>query len=140
MQLKYPLYNLNCEEFEALAALICNSILGTGTIVFSPGKDGGRDAKFTGKANNFPSKTATWDGKFIIQAKHTTNPISSCTDNEFKTILQNELPKIKELKTQNKIDYYIVFTNRKLSGLQDPKIEDNIDYNLEYYIWPDWQK
>ena len=124
---KYPLYNLNSDEFEKLSALICAKILGTGTIVFSPGKDGGRDAKFTGKANKFPSEAAPWNGKFIIQAKHTTNPIASCSDSEFQTILKKELAKLKALKDQDKVDYYLVFTNRKLSGLQDPKIEDLID-------------
>ena len=127
MNLKYPLYNLNDEDFESLSVLICEQILGAGTIVFSSGKDGGRDAKFTGKADIFPSKSKPWDGKFIIQAKHTTNPVASCSDSKFKTILKKELPKLGELKKQSKIDFYLVFTNRKLSGLQDPKIEDLID-------------
>ena len=87
MSIKFPLYYLNSEDFENLSALICDRILGTGTIVFSTGKDGGRDAKFTGKANNFPSDAAPWDGKFIIQAKHTTSPNASCTDSEFQTIM-----------------------------------------------------
>lgn len=127
MKLKYPLYNLNDEDFEKLSALICEQILGTGTIVFSSAKDGGRDAKFTGKANNFPSKSEPWDGRFIIQAKHTARPVASCSDSSFKTILKDELPKLRELKKQGKIDFYLVFTNRKLSGRQDPKIEDLID-------------
>jgi len=127
MNQKYPLYNLNSDDFEKLSALICERILGTGTIVFSPGKDGGRDAKFTGKANKFPSEAAPWNGKFIIQAKHTTNPIASCSDSRFRTILKKELPKLKKLKTHNKVDYYLFFTNRKLPGVQDPKIEDLID-------------
>jgi len=127
MNLKYPLYNLNDEDFEKLSALICEQILGAGTIVFSSGKDGGRDAKFTGKADNFPSKSEPWDGRFIIQAKHTTKPVASCSDRKFKTILKDELPKLRELQKQSKIDFYLVFTNRKLSGLQDPKIENLID-------------
>ena len=127
MNLKYPLYNLNDEDFEKLSALICEQILGAGTIVFSSGKDGGRDAKFTGKADNFPSKSEPWDGRFIIQAKHTTKPVASCSDSKFKTILKDELPKLRELKKQSKIDFYLVFTNRKLSGLQGPKIENLID-------------
>jgi len=129
--MKYPLCNLNDEEFEKLSALICERILGTGTIVFSSGKDGGRDAKFTGKANTFPSKASPWNGKFIIQAKHTTSPLASCSDSEFQTIIKKELPKLKKLKDNNKIDYYLLFTNRKLTGLQDPKIENFINANIE---------
>lgn len=137
--MKYPLYNLNDEEFEKLSALICERILGTGTIVFSLGKDGGRDAKFTGRANRFPSEAKPWDGKFIIQAKHTTDPIASCSDSKFQAIIKNELPKLKNLKNQSKIDYYLLFTNRKLSGLQDAKIEDIIDdkTNIHNYVFGD---
>lgn len=130
MNIRYPLYNLNDDDFEKLTALICKKVLGPGTIVFSKGTDGGRDGKFTGKANKFPSESAPWEGKFIIQAKHTTIPTASCSDSNFQTILKKELPKLKKLKKQNKIDFYIVFTNRKLSGLQDPKIEDLIDENV----------
>jgi hypothetical protein len=63
----FPLYDLNNQEFAKLIVLICERILGTGTINFSTGADGGRDAKFTGKAQNFPSKTSPWEGKFIIK-------------------------------------------------------------------------
>ncbi len=127
--MKYPLYKLDDMQFENLVALICEKILGTGTIVFSTGKDGGRDAKFKGTANKFPSESSPWSGSFIIQAKHTTKPISSCSDSDFQTIVSKEIPKIRELKQKSKIDYYILFTNRKLSGIQDEKLEDNIYKN-----------
>ncbi len=122
--MRYPLHNLNDEEFEDLVALICSKVLGTGTVVFSTGKDGGRDAKFTGKANKYPSEKGSYEGKFIIQAKHTTKPNASCSDSDFLTIIKKELKKIKELEDNNKVDYYLLFTNRKLSGIQDSKIED----------------
>jgi hypothetical protein len=123
---KYPLYNLDDENFADLVAIICEYILGFGTIVFTKAKDGGRDAKFTGTANEIPSRAKPWSGKFIIQAKHTTNPTASCSGTDFQRILRGELPKIKKLKKNGKIDYYLIFTNRKLTGLQDPKIEDLI--------------
>ncbi len=123
---KYHLYNLDDESFADLVAIICEDILGFGTIVFTKAKDGGRDAKFTGTANKIPSEANPWSGKFIIQAKHTTKPMGSCSDADFKRILKDELPKICELKKAGKIDYYLIFSNRKLTGLQDPKIEDLI--------------
>ena len=127
--MKYPLENLASDkEFEDLVALICERILGTGTIIFSVGKDGGKDAKFNGKANKFPSEAAPWDGKIIIQAKHTQRPNASCSDSDFQRILKNEvIPAINKLKENNEIDYYLLFTNRKLSGIQDKKIEDFLD-------------
>lgn len=123
--MKYPLENLTDTEFENLVALICSEILGTGSVVFSVGKDGGKDARFNGKANNFPSKSEPWKGKIIIQAKHTQRPDASCSDSDFQSILKKSvIPAINKLKGNNEIDYYLLFTNRKLSGIQDAKIED----------------
>ena len=97
-------------------------------INFSEGKDRDRDAKFTGMANKFPSKSKPWEGKFVIQAKHTTKPYASCSDSDFKRILRDEVMfKLIPLKNNKKVDYYLLFTNRRLSGLQDAKIENFID-------------
>jgi len=126
--MKYPLENLTDTEFEVLVALICSEILGTGTIVFSDGKDGGRDAEFKGTANNFPSNSKPWSGKIIIQAKHTKRNNASCSESDFQSILKTSvIPAIQKLKKKNEIDYYLLFTNRKLSGVQHPKIEDIFD-------------
>lgn len=127
----FPLYDLNNQEFEKLVVLICERILGTGTINFSTGPDGGRDAKFTGKAQNFPSKTSPWEGKFIIQAKHTEKPNAKCSDYDFKNILDDEVnQRLKKLIENNELDYYLLFTNRRLSGVTDAKISDFIKSNL----------
>lgn len=123
--MKYPLEYLTDNDFEILVALICSEILGTGTIVFSEGKDGGRDAEFNGTANNYPSKIEPWRGKIIIQAKHTQRTNASCSESDFQSILKTSvIPAIQKLKKKNQIDYYLLFTNRKLSGVQHPKIED----------------
>jgi len=128
--MKYPLENLTDNEFEILVALICGEILGTGTIVFSDGQDGGRDAEFNGTANNFPSKSKPWNGKIIIQAKHTQRNNASCSESDFQSIIKTSvIPAIQKLKKKNEIDYYLLFTNRKLSGVQHPKIEDIFDTN-----------
>ena len=126
--MKYPLENSTDTEFEILVALICSEILGTGTIVFSDGKDGGRDAEFKGTANNFPSNSKPWNGKIIIQAKHTHRNNASCSESDFQSILKTSIiPAIQKLKKKKEIDYYLLFTNRKLSGVQHPKIEDIFD-------------
>ena len=133
--MKYPLENLTDTEFEDLVALICDQILGMGTIVFSLGKDGGKDAKFSGKANNYPSKTEPWNGKIIIQAKHTQQNGASCSDSAFKRIVKEEvIPAISKLVKNNEINFYLLFTNRKLSGIEDKKIvilgEGLTDYRI----------
>ena len=130
--MKYPLENLTDTEFENLIALICSEILGTGTVIFTYGKDGGRDAEFNGIANNFPSKSKPWSGKIIIQAKHTQRNNASCSESDFQSILKTSvIPAIQKLKEKNKIDFYLLFTNRKLSGVQHPKIEDIFDEKTE---------
>jgi hypothetical protein len=130
--MKYPLENLTDTEFENLVALICSEILGTGTFIFSDGQDGGRDAEFNGIANNFPSKSKPWSGKIIIQAKHTQRNNASCSESDFQSILKTSvIPAIQKLKETNKIDFYLLFTNRKLSGVQHPKIEDIFDGKTE---------
>lgn len=127
---KYPLHYINEDDFENLATLICRKILGEAVIPFAKGTDGGRDGRFHGKANLFPSQSEPWNGKVVIEAKHSSKESSSCSDKEFQKILKEDiLPKIERLKSKNKIEFYLLFTNRKLTGKQDEKIEDLIDAN-----------
>lgn len=120
---KFPLHYLNEDDFERLIILICNKILGDATIPFAKGKDGGKDGRFEGTANCFPSNINRWKGKVIIQAKHTNKENASCSDSDFKSILQSEIPKIQKLKQNNELDFYLLFTNRKLTGGQDSNIK-----------------
>ena len=125
--MRYPLYELNCDDFEKLVILICNHILGSATIPFAKGKDGGKDGKFIGRANKIPSEAEPWNGVIIIQAKHTTKINASCSDSSFNRIIDTEvIDAIKSLKSKNEIDYYILFTNRSLSGIQESSITKKI--------------
>jgi hypothetical protein len=69
----YRLHTLTPEGFEALTVRVCMRMLGIGTIGFSKGPDGGRDAKFSGTADRFPSESNPWTGRFVIQAKNTSS-------------------------------------------------------------------
>ena len=123
----YRLENISEDDFERLVNMVCQTILGVGVIEFAKGKDGGRDGKFTGTAENFPSSTDSWKGQFIIQVKHTDNPIASCSDNSFQyKIINEEIPKLKKLKSNKEIDNYLLFTNRKLSGVKGTELVDTI--------------
>lgn len=110
------LYELNEEEFEKLVVQICAKWLGDGVIPFAPGRDGGRDGKFTGKANSFPSVAQPIEGHCVLQAKHTASPDRSCSDRDFGRLLKGEHKKVRALKKEGICDHYIVFTNRKLTG------------------------
>jgi len=124
--MKFPLYYLDDLEFENLVASICEEILWTWTIIFSEWKDWWRDAKLHWKANYFPSTSRPRDWKIVIQAKHTTKLNASCSDSDFDTIVWKEIPKIIELKKEWDIDYYLMFTNRKLTGWKSDEIENRI--------------
>lgn len=122
----YRLENINDSDFERLVNTICQKILGNGVVVFSSGKDGGRDGKFTGSAQNYPSIIDYWTGKFIIQAKHTENYGASCADKEFEKIVDDEIVKIKKLKENGEIDNYLLFTNRKYSSIKGERLVNKI--------------
>ena len=124
--MNYRLYELSHSDFEKLIITICQKILGMDIDCFSEGKDRGIDGKFKGKANCFPSETEQWEGKFIIQSKHTNTPDSSCADSDFKTIVNKEIDKIKKLKINNEIDYYLLFTNRKYTATSGEKLLNKI--------------
>jgi len=110
----FPFHDLGDDEFQSLVSAICHEILGIGTLVFSKGKDGGRDAKFSGTAQNFPDKQSPLKGNFIIQAKHTGKPVASCSDSDFGKALADEKENILELIANGELDFYLVFTNRKI--------------------------
>lgn len=126
MRRDFFLYQLTPTEFEKLVVSICKSWFGEGTTGFADGPDGGRDAKFNGKAQKYPSTSGPWDGQVVIQAKHTAKPDASCSDADFKKYFfpkkdgtlpdGSEVPKIIKLIEEDILNFYIVFTNRKLTA------------------------
>jgi hypothetical protein len=113
MRRSFPFEDLSDDEFEQLVVAVCRHVLGTGVFSFATGKDGGRDGRFTGTATKFPSAGAPLSGKFVIQAKHTANPVASCSDSEFKAVLKKEKPRVKTLVQAEELEHYLLFTNRK---------------------------
>ena len=134
---RFPIHQLHDTEFEGLVTLICRQILGPGVTSFSPGPDGGKDAKFEGTAIDFPSQAVPASGKFIIQAKHTSNPVASCSDYDFEMILLNkEIPKIKKQFDDGRLTHYLLFTNRRKTGGAEDRIPDRIKTETEVqHVW-----
>jgi hypothetical protein len=118
----FPFENLSDEEFENLAIRISNELLGIAAKTFSIGPDEGKDSWFNGKASRFPSEQNSWNGEFLIQAKHTKRLNASCSDSDFgsktnqNSVLNKEIARLKEVQKNRKFDCYLIFTNRKLSG------------------------
>lgn len=113
MTIRYFYHFLGWREFESLVTDICRDILGTGTVVFSDGKDGGRDGRFSGTAENHPSKKNGWSGEIIIQCKHTIYYHHKVSDKSFDKVITDEIPKLEKLVKDKELDYYLLFTNRR---------------------------
>lgn len=120
--MKYAYEDLSPEQFERLVVFICQKLLGIGVQGFATGRDGGRDAKFIGLAQLHPSTTRPWDGKVVIQAKHTNGVNKSCSETDFfrpnseNSTLGEETPRITRLKAAGELDHYMIFTNRRLTA------------------------
>ena len=124
--MKYQYHDLSESQFEDLAEAICDELLGIGTQSFSTGPDGGRDARFHGKAQLYPSQQKSWEGLVIIQAKHTFGINKKFSDADFfgnaNSVIDKEIPTIKKLVENSQLDYYMLFSNRKLAANINEKI------------------
>ena len=130
--MKYAYEDLSDHQFEQLVECICQDVLGLAVMGFAPGPDGGRDARFEGDADEYPSRTSPWSGKTVIQAKHTNGINKSFSESDFfsaesqATIVGEELPKIKKLKDDGELENYMLFANRKLTAQAEQNIRNEI--------------
>lgn len=123
-----PYFDLSDEQFEQIVVAIGQRLFGAGLIGFVKGKDGGRDAKFQGTAERYPSHAAPWTDCTIIQSKHTNGVNAAFSDPAFCNfakrtgIVFDELPKIQALVRSNEAQNYLLVSNRKLSGLTQARL------------------
>lgn len=124
----YAYEDLSPEQFETLIVLLCQRLLGVSVKGFAKGPDGGRDAKFVGKAELHPSMAAPWVGTVIIQAKHTNGYNRHFGETDFytvdstNTVVGKEVPRIRKLREAKDVDHYMMFANRRLAGNADAAI------------------
>lgn len=116
----YPYEDLSEAQFEALVVQAAKLKLGKGVQGFATGVDGGRDARFEGIADGFPSNAQPWGGVTIIQAKHTMS-YGYFSDPDFSgegasAILTTELPRARTLRQAGNLDNYLLFSNRYLTA------------------------
>jgi hypothetical protein len=129
---KFAYEDLSDAQFEKLVVLLCQELLGIAVQGFADGPDGGRDAKFVGKAELHPSKTAPWEGTTIIQAKHTNGFNRSFSESDFhsatspNTVIGKEIPRIQQLRANNRLDHYMLFANRRLAGNAESTIRSHL--------------
>ncbi|PJK05189.1 hypothetical protein CO612_05455 [Lysobacteraceae bacterium NML71-0210] len=130
--MKFAYEDLSDSQFEVLIIFLCQRLLGISVQGFAKGPDGGRDAKFIGKAELHPSQSAPWDGITIIQAKHTNGYNRNFYESDFfsktgvNTVLGKEIPRIKKLREAKQLDHYMLFANRRLAGNAETEIRNCI--------------
>ena len=135
--MKYAYEDLSDSQFEKLIVLLCQELLGVSVQGFCDGADGGRDAKFVGTAQLHPSKTDPWIGTTIIQAKHTNGYNRLFSEGDFynpeakSSILHDEIPRIRKLKSASQLDHYMLFANRRLAGNAESEIRAYISKECE---------
>jgi len=127
--MRYAYHDLHPDQFEAVVVEICHELLGPGVQEFATGPDGGRDAKFVGTAQTFPSTASPITGRVIVQAKHTSNPIGKFSDSDFSgggasSTLVEEYPRIRALVAAGQLDHYLLFSNRRLGAQANEDVCD----------------
>ena len=130
--MKFAYEDLGDDQFEKLVVCLCQNVLGISVQGFSRGPDGGRDAKFVGTAELFPSKVAPWIGTTIIQAKHTNGYNRNFSESDFfsktaaNSVIGKEIPRIKNLRAAKQLDHYMLFANRRLAGNAETELREHI--------------
>lgn len=123
--------DLDDSQFERVVVELARTQFGEGVQEFAAGPDGGRDAKFHGTAERFPSTTSPWQGITVIQAKHTNHLNSHFSERDFSgsglsSVLSNEIPRIRRLFEASYLNNYYLVSNRRLSGNAGETIADRI--------------
>lgn len=130
--MKYAYEDLGDDQFEKLVVCLCQFLFGISVQGFAKGPDGGRDAKFVGTAELFPSRANPWVGITIIQAKHTNGYNKSFSELDFfnkkskSSVLSEEVIRIKALRKARQLDNYILVANRRLPGIAETEIRQYI--------------
>ncbi len=127
----YAYEDLDDSQFERLVVQCMRKLFGAGVSGFATGRDGGRDARFDGCAERFPSSARPWQGLTIAQAKHTLSINAHFSDPDFSgdadgSVLRKELPRVKALRRAQQLDNYILFSNRRLGGVTNERLLDRI--------------
>ena len=130
--MKYAYEDLSDDQFEQLVVFLCQELLGISTQGFAKGPDGGRDAKFVGTAELYPSKSSPWNGTTIIQAKHTNGYNKHFSEADFysvdgdSSVLSKEILRINKLRESKQLDHYMLFANRRLAANAESEIRSYI--------------
>ncbi|MFM4911382.1 hypothetical protein ACEUCM_20425 [Aeromonas dhakensis] len=115
-EVNYELHSLGWKAFQNLCSTIVSEIWGQTVQIFFDSQDGGRDGAFNGHWENREGELYT--GTFTVQCKHTTKSDSIIKLSD----LASELEKAKRLAKRGLADNYFLFSNSKLTGINEEAI------------------
>ena len=131
----YAYEDLGDGQFEDVVIQVMRKLFGAGVQGFATGPDRGRDARFHGTAERFPSITDPWAGITVGQAKHTNDTNRHFSDSSFSgdadsSVLSKEIVRLKKLVAADELTNYILFSNRRLGGVVAPKLVKRISEEI----------
>lgn len=117
-EVTYELHSLGWKAFQSLCVTIMGEVWGQVVQGFFDSHDGGRDGAFHGTWT--PVKGELYSGAFTSQCKYTAKA-DKCLQ---LTDLTDELSKARRLAKKGLADNYILFTNARLTGTSDEKMQE----------------
>ena len=120
----YDLTRLGTDEFENLSQALLKKIIGSGTITFGSGPDGGREATYSGSAP-YPSPSERWSGEWVFQAKFYDIPRIS-PDAARRNVLSDLQSELEGIARRGGCDNYVLITNAALSSVAGSGSHDRI--------------
>ncbi|MBQ0828544.1 hypothetical protein [Streptomyces tagetis] len=137
----YDLTRLGPREFEHLTQALAVKILGTGVSVFGDGRDGGREAAFSGRMRfPEPDPGGPWNGYGVLQAKFRTRPLGTSADTGwFLREVDRELaawgnPNSSRARHGRLPDYMILATNVVLSSVTGSGGIDRVETEIKKLV------
>lgn len=140
----YELGRLGPDAFEHLVNMLALKVLGAGATGFGPGKDGGRDGYFEGRAS-YPSEQGGWSGVWYIQSKFHAPHLSTDPQKWLISRLESEIDEFQRPESRRRLpDNWILATNIDPSGAPETGafdraakiIEDRLPHlKGHFHIW-----
>lgn len=117
-EITYELHSLGWKAFQDLCVSIIGETFGQTIQSFVDTNDGGRDGAFQGTWET--KQGESFQGSFTVQCKFTGKRDKTLTLPDLK----DEILKAERLVTRGLADNYILFTNARLTGVSEEKIQE----------------
>jgi tetratricopeptide (TPR) repeat protein len=132
------LTGLGPDGFEQLCRALAIRVLGAGITAFGSGRDGGREASFSGR-QQYPNLADPWDGYGVVQAKYKDQLLGATADTTWlRGQVKAELddwadPSKRRVRDGRRPEYLVLATNVPLSSVPGSGGKDRTDELIRGY-------